>query len=114
MRGQERAKIVKERFQTKTIGSGVVLSAHQLCCKLVKHIVGFVCDTRAADDPQSITAMRIDGRIKLLRDVTNSFIPGGRNQFAALLVTNQRRANAFFMIHKRMAKATLDAEKLSV
>jgi hypothetical protein len=58
--------------------------------------------------------MGVSNLIQLSRHVTNRFVPGCRNQFAAFLVTNQRRANAFFVIYKRMSKAALDAKKLAV
>src|SRR5216683_2698747 len=105
MSGQERAEIVEERLQAKRICSCVVVRPHQLRCKLVEQVVCFVCYSRAAHDCQSVTTMSVDYRIELLCHVTNSFIPGGRNQLAAFPVANQRRADAFFMVHKRMAKA---------
>src|SRR3989454_12371243 len=114
MSGQERADIVEERLQTKRIRNCVVLSPHQLGCKLVEQVVCFVCNSWAAHDCQSVTTMSIDYRIELLRDVTNSFIPGGRNQLAAFPVANQRHADSFFMVHKWMAKPALDAKKLAI
>src|SRR3989442_741930 len=114
MSGQERAEIVEERLQAKRIRNCVVLSPHQLGCKLVEQVVCFVCNSWAAHDCQSVTTMSIDYRIELLGHVTNSFVPRGRNQPAAFLIANERSADAFLMVHKRMAKAALDAEKLSI
>src|SRR6185369_15386917 len=42
------------------------------------------------------------------------FVPRRGNQLAALLVADQRRANARFVINERMPEASLDAEKLPV
>src|SRR6266850_2702517 len=114
MSGQKRAEVVEERLQTKGIRSCVVVRPHQLGCKLIEQVVCFVCNARAAHDCQSVTTMSVDYRIELLGHVTNSLIPGGRNQLAAFLVANQRRADALFMVHKRMAKAAFDAEKLAI
>src|SRR6266567_5476170 len=44
----------------------------------------------------------------------NGFVPGRRDQPAAFLITNQRRANSLFMVHKRMTETALDTKKLAI
>ena len=58
--------------------------------------------------------MRFFDFAQTLRAKANRFVPRRGNQLAAFLVANQRRADAFFMVHERMAKAAFDAEKLSI
>src|SRR6185503_317544 len=52
--------------------------------------------------------------IETLGDVTNRFIPRSRNQLAALLVTNQRRANTRFVVDERVSKTSFNAKELTV
>src|SRR5205085_5906981 len=58
--------------------------------------------------------MLADGLVDVLSDEANRLVPRRRNQSPAFLIANQRRANSFFVIDEWMAKASFDAEKLTV
>jgi hypothetical protein len=114
MGGEWAAKIIEEWFQTKRLGSGVVRSSYQLPRKLVQRVIRFIGKARTADDADRVAAVSVDDGIELLSDMANGVVPCRRDQLAVLLVANQRRANACFVVHEGVAKAALDAEKLSV
>ncbi len=114
MRCERRAEVVEEALKTERIGSGVVVRAYQFSRKSAQHKERFVGQSRTADNPDRISTVTIRDRVETLRDVTNSFIPRCRNQLAAFLVTDHRRANALFVIDERMAEASLHTEKLAI
>src|SRR5690349_3790686 len=113
--GRERcAQVVEESAETEKIRGRVVFSTDELSRKLAQHVKRFVCQARTADHADRIAPVLIRNRIESLGHVANRFIPGCGNQLAAFLVTNQRRANARFVVDERMSEASLDAEKLAV
>ena len=114
MAGEWAAKIIQEWFQAKRFGDSVVRSPHQLPRKLVERVIRFIGKARTADDADGVAAVSVDDGIELLSDTANGIVPCRRDKVAVFLVANQRRANACFMVHEGMAKAALDAEKLSV
>ena len=58
--------------------------------------------------------MCVDYGVELSRHVTNRFVPRRGNELAALLVTNERRANPVFVVYEGMAESALDSEKLPI
>ena len=58
--------------------------------------------------------MLVDYGVEFFCNVNNGLVPGCRNEFAPLVITNQRCAYALFVVHKRMTKAAFNAEELAV
>src|SRR5690242_10499145 len=114
MRRERCAEVLEGTSETEEISRRVVVSADKLGREFLQHVKRFVCQPRTTDDANRIAPAIVRHFIETLRDVTNSFIPRCRNQLAALLVTDHRRANARFVIDERMCEPTLNAQKLAV
>src|SRR5688500_13676984 len=114
MRCERCAEIVKERLETKSIRGRVVLSSNEFSSKPVQHEERFVSHSRTTNDTDRITSMFIRNCVKTLGNVANRVVPGCRDQLAALLVTDHRRANARFVVNERMCKPAFDAKEFAV
>src|SRR5215472_5869784 len=114
MRSQGSTELLEERRQRESVADGEMLRADDLSGELSQHVEGFVGQSRAADDGDRVAAVLLGDLIESLGHMPDRVIPGGGHQPAALLVTNQRRANAILVIDKRMSKATFDTEELAV
>src|SRR5437016_5201519 len=114
MRRQGSTKIVEEGYQTESVRYRVVLCADNFSREFLQRVKRFVGEARTAYHGNRIAAVRFGDCVKPLRREANRFVPGRRNQLAAFLISNQRRAKALFVIDERMPKAAFDAEKLSV
>ena len=114
MRRERPTKIVEERCQTEGVRNRVVLRADNFGREFLQRVKRFVGDARTANDSNRVPAISFGNYVKPLRREANRFVPGRRDQLAALLITNQGRVNALFVIDERMPKAAFDAEKLAV
>src|ERR1043165_8676989 len=108
MRRERRAEIFEEAFQAPQVRRRVVLSPDKLSRKLAQHVERFVRQSRTTNDADRVSSVLIRNLIEPLRNVANRFIPRRGNQLAALLVTDQRRANARLVIDERMSEASFD------
>src|SRR5215203_1395891 len=114
MGGERRPEVPQEASETIRIGGGVVFGSNKLCRKLMQHKQRFVGQPRTANNSHRISSMFIRNFIQPLRNVTDSFIPGCGNQFAAFFVTDHWRANTRFVVNERMTKAAFDTKEFAV
>ena len=83
--GERRAQILEEGHQRESFRRRVTLRADRLARKFQERIVGFVSDSRTADDCKRVPSIRVNRGVKFLGDVANGFIPCSWNKLAAFL-----------------------------
>src|SRR6185369_11906489 len=114
MRRERCAEVLEEISQTVDIRSRVVFRADELSRKLAQHVKRFVRQSRTTNNADRISSVIIRDFIETLSNVPDRFIPRRGNQLAALLITNQRRANARLVIDEWMSESSLNAEELAI
>src|SRR5438132_10630901 len=109
MRRQPAAETFKEWLETESVGDSLVFCLDDFGCELSQTIERLVRQTRAADNGKRITTVCVHKLVQLFGGEANGFVPGSGDQLTALLVANQRRANSFLVVDKRMAETAFDA-----
>ena len=88
MHRQRPAQIIEEGLKAERVGDGEVFRLHQFRGELAHHIDRLVGQTRTGNDCQGIGAVVGNNLVQPLGRETNRFIPGGRHQAAAFLISN--------------------------
>src|SRR5207302_4780357 len=104
----------KERLQTECVSDTKVFCFDNFSSKLAERVDRFIRQTRAANNCQRIAAMFGHNFVETFSGESNRLVPSRGDKTPALLVTNQRRANAVFVIDERMPETAFDAQELAV